>query len=132
MGVEKMVRRGRRRAVRLMRASVIVERLGEEKISDSPPFELVRERTRVYEGRAKIQSYEPYEQERAAGGATIVVQRVRVDFPVGELTLEPGDVITVVDSPDDRLLEGKSYRVPGSAPYKSLATAYRVFVDEVV
>lgn len=132
MGVEKMVRRGRRRAARLMRASVMVERLGDEKISESPPFDMVRERTVVYEGRAKVQSYEPYEQERVAGGATVVVQRVRVDFPVGVLTLDPGDVVTVVDSPDDRLLEGKSYRVPGNAPYKSLATAYRVFVDEVV
>ena len=56
MGVEKMVRRGRRRAARLMRASVMVERLGEEKISESPPFDMVRERTVVYEGRAKVQS----------------------------------------------------------------------------
>lgn len=132
MGVEKTVRRGRCRAARLMRARVLVERLGEEKIAESPPFDMARERAVVYEGRAKVQSYEPYEQERTAGGATIVVQRVRVDFPVGALTLEPGDVVTVVGSPDDRLLEGKSYRVPGSAPYKSLATAYRVFVDEVV
>lgn len=130
--VGRMVRRGRKRANRLMRSRVTVERIGEKVLADVPPFELETKRTIVYAGRAKVQSYEPYEQERVAGGATVVVQRVRVDFPVGVLTLEPGDVVTVVGSPDDRLLEGKSYRVPGNAPYKSLATAYRVFVDEVV
>ena len=130
--VGRMVRRGRKRANRLMRSRVTVERIGEKALADVPPFELVAKRTTVYAGRAKVQSYEPYEQERRAGGATVVIQRVRVDLPVGALTVKPGDVVTVTECADDPGLVGRTYRVPGNAPYKTLATAYRVFVDEVV
>lgn len=82
-------------------------------------------------GRCKVQTYEGYERTPEAGGHQFTVQRYRVDFPVRGFLARPGDVVTLLTAEADPALEGKKYRV--AAPFnKSLATANRCFVDEVV
>lgn len=87
--------------------------------------------TALYTGRCKVQTYEGYEQTPESAGATITVQRYRVDFPVGAFVPLPNDVVTITVSPLDASKVGRRYRV--TAPFaKSLATAQRCFVDEIV
>lgn len=86
---------------------------------------------RVYDGRCKVQTYEGYEQAAESAGATITVQRYRVDLPVTTFLPQPDDVVTITASQADPALPGKRYRI--TAPFaKSLATARRCFVDEIV
>lgn len=120
------LRSGRAAAERLMKDACAIERPGE--ITDDVTGEA--ELTEVYAGRCKVQTYEGYEQTPTAGGATITVQRYRVDLPVSVL-VRPGDLVTITAASADSHLVGKRYRV--TAPFnKSYATASRCFVDEVV
>lgn len=65
-------------------------------------------------------------------GQAQALLRTRVDVPVGVATFRPGDVVTVVKNPDDPNLEGEQLRIAALAPFKSMATAYRVFADIIV
>lgn len=89
-----------------------------------------RPRVTVYEGRAKSQTYEAYEQTPEAGGHRYTVQRYAVHFPVGAFVPEVGDVVEWTACPYDASRVGVRERI--TAPFsKSLATAQRVFVDRM-
>lgn len=121
------VLRGRASAERLMVDTCTVSRPG----AVMDPVTGEAEATEVYAGRCKIQTYEGYEQNPEAGGHQFTVQRYRVDFPATAFLPKPGDLVTIATSAADPSLVGKTYRV--TAPFnKSLATANRCFVDEVV
>src|SRR5690606_39438095 len=49
----------------------------------------------VYAGKAKVQTYEGYEQDREIGGGSMTTQRYRVDLPVGAYAARVDDVVTV-------------------------------------
>ncbi|MGJ9505391.1 DUF6093 family protein [Actinotignum schaalii] len=118
---------GRAAAKRLMTDQVRVTRFtGEVTVYG---LEARRESTLIYEGRGKLQSYEGYEQDRVVAGASLTITRTRLDIPVGDWGLQPGDQVVVLKSVDPGLI-GKEYRVASLAPFKTHATAYRVFVDE--
>lgn len=85
----------------------------------------------VHEGRAKLQTYEGHEVALPAGGATVVQQRMSLHLPVHAFRPLPGDIATCLASTDP-LMVGKRVRVVQAAPFKEHATAYRVFVDELV
>ena len=85
----------------------------------------------VYSGRAKVASYEAFEQTPESAGGVVTVVRLRVDFPVGSFVAKPGDACRVLSDLSDPLLAGRVYRLTVSAPYKSHATAYRVAAEEV-
>lgn len=86
----------------------------------------------VYEGRCKLQTYEGHEQTVGGQtGATAVVQRSSVHVPVGSFLSEPGDVARLTGSRDPLLL-GRMFRITQRYPVKEHATAYRIFVDELV
>lgn len=120
------LRSGRAAAERLMQDTCTVERPGDITNDVTGEAELVE----VYVGRCKVQTYEGYEQNPKAGGATLTVQRYRVDLPASVL-VRPGDLVTITAAVADPHLVGKTYRV--TAPFnKSYATASRCFVDEVV
>lgn len=85
----------------------------------------------VYEGRAKLQTYEGHEVALPAGGATVVQQRMSLHLPVHAFRPLPGDIATCLASTDP-LMVGKRVRVVQAAPFKEHATTYRVFVDELV
>ena len=85
---------------------------------------------RWFEGPAKSQTYEAYEQNPEAGGHSYTVQRYRADFPIGSFVPEVGDVIEWTSCPLDPSRVGIKERI--TAPFaKTLATAQRVFVDRM-
>jgi len=80
-------------------------------------------------GPCKIQGLDPQELNPEAGGATLTVQRYRVDVPVGSFVPAVGDVVEVVTARLDPNLIGRRYRVVALL-HKSFATAYRLAVEE--
>lgn len=127
MSVFPVLQAGREAAERLMRTTVRITRpTGDVSFDGLTP---VKESLVLYEGRAKLQSYEGYEQERTSVDASITSVRVRLDLPVGLVEVEPGDRVEVLACTDDPEMVGRSLRVAGLAPYKSMATAYRVYAD---
>lgn len=85
-------------------------------------------RVLVYSGPARLQSFEGYEQTPEVIGHQATVQRMSLHLPVGDYRPQVGHVAVCVSSIDPRLV-GTGYRMTQDAPFKSVATAYRVFVD---
>ena len=88
-------------------------------------------RSEVYSGKAKRQGYEAYEQSPEAGGHMFAVQRYSVHFPVASFEPAVDDLIVWTASVHDPDLPGTRDRITGLFN-KSLATAQRVYVEEVV
>ncbi len=124
------MRAGRRRAESLMGTSEwLVERAtGETELVD---YEPVPVREVIYEGKGKLQTYEGHERPVPVGPSTMVEQRSSIHFPVGSFLSKPGDLATCTKSLDP-LLVGRQFRITQTYPVKEYATAYRVFVDEVI
>jgi len=85
--------------------------------------------TPLYTGRCKVQGLDPQESNPEAGGATLTVQRYRVDIPVGSYAPEVGHVVEITAAALDANLMGRKYRVVALL-HKTLATAYRLAVEE--
>ena len=105
-----------------------------ERLSDDAPlvgFTPTPTRSTVYQGRGKLQSYEGQESRPTVESASVSVQRLSIHFPVGAFVPLPGDVATCTASSDPALV-GRVFRIVQAWPVKEHATAYRVFVDEVV
>lgn len=119
------IRRGRAAAEKLMLDRVTITRITGE-VDD-----LTGEggRSTVYAGRAKIQTYEPYESDRESAGSTVIIQRYSVHVPVNVGPFEVGDLVHV-DSSVNPLLDGSTFRVAGPHE-KTLQTAQRLLVDEL-
>lgn len=132
MTVHSALLAGRAAAETLMRATVLVERETGQITFDPDGTNARRETIVVYEGRGKIQSYEGHEQPVMTAGQAVAMLRTRVDVPVGSGPFIPGDRVTVLANPDDPMLEGVSLRIAALSPFKSMATAYRVFADIVL
>lgn len=124
MAAENVVQQGRTLAESLMTDRWLIER----------PTDVVDELTgergwvTVYDGPGKLQTYEAHEQTPDVGGYTATVQRMTLHLPVGEYTNEVGDRATCVESFDPNLV-GTRLRTTQAAPFKTFATAYRVYVD---
>ncbi|MCZ2261582.1 DUF6093 family protein [Isoptericola sp. QY 916] len=123
------LRRGRRMAEKLMVEAVRVVRLGAQ-VVDPVTGDLVQPETEVYAGKAKVQTYEAQESNPDAGGHTYTVQRYAVHLPVGGYAPVVGHVITVTTAVMDPNLTGRKFRVVALL-HKSMATAYRLGVEEV-
>lgn len=118
---------GRRAALALMIDTAQVWRSGGGAL-DPDTFEPID--SLVYDGPVKVQSYEAFERAAEVGGSTVVVQRYRIDIPVGSFDPKPADVFTITSSVLDPLLVGRRFRV--AAPFhKTGATAYRIPVDDL-
>jgi len=87
--------------------------------------------TGVYTGKCKVQTSQAQEANPEAGGATFTVQRYAVHVPVGAFVPVVGHVVTITAAALDAGLVGRQYRVVALL-HKSLATAYRLAVEEVV
>lgn len=85
----------------------------------------------LYEGRAKRQTYEAYEQTPQGGAHVYVVQRYTIHFPVGSFVPAPGDIATWTASVLDPDLPGTVDRITGLFN-KSMATSMRVYAEETV
>ena len=119
------LRAGRLAAEALMVDRWRVYRLDTEQV-DPLTGEAVHEL--VYEGKGRLQSYEGYEQTPEVIGHTSTVQRMSLHIPVGAYRPQVGHVAVCVESLDSNLV-GTHYRMTQDAPFKTHATAYRVFVD---
>lgn len=86
--------------------------------------------TTVYDGKCRIQTYEPHETALQSGDHVFTEQRYHLHIPIGSGPVAVGDTATITASQGDAQLVGRSYRVAG-LHHKSLATAQRLLVDEV-
>lgn len=125
MAVTSAVTAGRAAAERLMTDQLEVYFLDKEQVD---PLTGEALRVLVYEGKGKLQSYEGYEQNPESVGHTATVQRMSLHLPVGTYRPQVGHVAVCVSSLDPNL-NGTEYRMTQDAPFKTFATAYRVFVD---
>lgn len=87
------------------------------------------ERVLVYSGPGRLQSFEGYESNPESVGHTATIQRMSLHLPLGEYRPQDGHVAVCVESINDPNLVGTQYRMTQDAPFKSVGTAYRVFVD---
>lgn len=120
----------RAEAESLMVDACTVGRPGET-TTDPDTGELVTPLTPLYAGKAKVQTWEAQESNPEAGGAGLTVQRYSVHVPVGSFAPEVGDVVEITASALDANLVGRKYRVVALL-HKSMATAYRLGVEEMV
>ena len=125
MSARAAIMQGRRMAERLMVDRWVVYKLD---MDDVDPLTGEAVRVIVYEGKAKLTSYEGYEQTPEVVGHTSTVQRMSLHLPVGPYRPQVGHVAVCVESLDPNLI-GTQYRMTQDAPFKTFATAYRVFVD---
>ena len=127
MSVHHVLSSGRHAAERLMVDQVEISRVVDS-TADPLTGQDVAELEQVYVGKAKLQSFEGYEASREVISHSSVVQRMSIHLPVDSYRSSVGDVVRIVRSADP-LLEGREYRVTQEAPFKTHATAYRIFVD---
>jgi hypothetical protein len=130
MSAQTAILAGRRRAESLMVDACTVGRPGET-TTDPDTGELVTPLTPLYAGKAKVQSYLPQELNPEVGESMLTVQRYFVHVPVGSFSPEVGDVVEITAAALDANLVGRAYRVVALL-HKSLATAYRLGVEEMV
>ena len=86
---------------------------------------------KVYEGRAKSQTYEAHETEVRTGHFTATKQRYAIHFPAVIQGFKPevGDKVTWLSSEQNPSLIGRHERI--AAPFeKSVATSQRVYSDD--
>lgn len=125
---EYAIARGREVAESLMLDTCTIVRLG-ELVTDPDTGVTTPSETTLYTGKAKVQGLDPQEMNPEAGGATLTVQRYRVDVPVGSYRPAVGDVVEIGTARLDPNLIGRRYRVVALL-HKSYATAYRMAVEE--
>ena len=125
MSARAAIMQGRRMAESLMVDRWVVYRLD---MDDVDPLTGEAVRVTVYEGKGRLQSYEGYEQTPEVVGHTSTVQRMSLHLPVGPYRPQVGHVAVCTESLDPNLV-GTQYRMTQDAPFKTHATAYRVFVD---
>jgi hypothetical protein len=127
-----VLRRGRAAAERLMVDTCKVTRVtGEPGLID--PETGLREpppTVTVYEGKCKVQTYEPNESRPEAGEHLWTLQRYGLHVPVGAGPVMIGDRIEITVAAADPQLVGRVFEVAGRMN-KSMATAQRLLVDEV-
>lgn len=126
MSLRSVTARGRRAAESLMIDTCTVSPVtGVDESTGAPTLGAA-----VYTGRCKVQASQAQEANPEAGGATYTVQRYAVHVPVGAFVPVVGQVVTLTAVPLDPLLVGRAFRVVALL-HKSLATAYRLAVEEV-
>ncbi len=86
--------------------------------------------TTVYSGQCKVQTFEAHETRAGSAGHVYTVQRYYVHIPVGA-AVRVGDTVTITSAVADPNLVGRVYTVAGLL-HKSMATAQRLLLDEVV
>jgi hypothetical protein len=87
--------------------------------------------TAVYTGKCKVQTSQAQEANPEAGGAVYTVQRYAGHVPVDAFVPAVGHVVTITAASLDAGLVGRQYRVVALL-HKTLATAYRLAVTEVI
>jgi hypothetical protein len=126
-----VVMSGRRAAGALMRDWCQITHPGEQVTDRRTGHVYAVPDTPVYEGRCKVQSYQPFEQNPEAGAHSYAIQRYAVHVPVGAYVPHVGDVVTILAATMDPNLAGRVFRVVALL-HKSYATAYRLAITDEV
>jgi hypothetical protein len=130
MSAVHLTKRGRRAAEALMvDACEIRER---STFGDMDPDTGLRPETLgavVYEGKCKVQTFEPHESSPQSGQHVYSVQRYAVHIPA-TVEVDVDQRVTITSSVLDPNLVGRTYRISAFL-HKSMATANRVQVEEV-
>lgn len=92
------------------------------------PLTGLPEKVLLYSGKGRLQSFEGYERNPEIIGHTSTVQRMSLHLPIGDYRPQEGHLAVCVSSFDPNLV-GNEYRMVQDAPFKTIGTAYRVFVD---
>lgn len=82
----------------------------------------------IYSGKAKIQTFEPYESEPDGVAHQYVSQRLALHIPVGAGPVAVDDIATVTAAPRDPAMVGRSFRIAASMN-KTAATAQRLPIE---
>ena len=98
------LRNGQRAAESLMVDSCVVTRL--VTVTDPDDFSTSTQRESVYEGRCKVQTYEPDAIDRVSAGRPVVTQEYRLHVPVGAGPFEIGDLAEVEGYPQPFRIDG--------------------------
>lgn len=114
----------------LMVDACTVVRLGDV-ATDPDTGDVTTPETTLYTGKAKVQTWEAQESNPEGGGTVFTLQRYRIDVPVASFAPQIGDVVEITAAAMDAHLVGRRYRV-AALLHKSLATAYRLGVEEMV
>lgn len=86
------IRSGRAAAERLMMQRVVVRRKTAVRVDGLDSFT----QTVVFEGKCRVQTYEPQESKREAAGAPVVEQRYMLHLPVSSIgQVQVGDIATI-------------------------------------
>lgn len=85
----------------------------------------------VYEGRCKVQTYEPHESLPEAGGAQWVVQRYGLHIPAAAPQVRVDDEALILSSALYPQMVGTKRRIAALLK-KTWATAQRLGLEEVV
>ena len=93
MSIESALRAGREAAEREMLDTCTVRAVTGETTDDNG--NVVPTYAPIYTGRAKVQTYEPYERNPEVAGATATVQRYSVHVPFGAFEPAVGQVVTI-------------------------------------
>lgn len=117
MGLVDSIKAGQRAAELAMRDACVITRLTKVLVGDREEFLA----STVYEGKCKLQTFEPYEQTPETVTHTATVQRYSLHVPVS-VSVMVGDLATV---------GARRFRVAGLHD-KTFQTARRLLVDEVL
>ena len=100
----KVTRRGEAAAESLMVDSCVITRM--VTVTDPEDFSTSTKPSVVYEGRCKVQTYEPDAIDRVSAGRPVVTQEYRLHVPVGAGPFEIGDVAEVEGYPQPFRIDG--------------------------
>lgn len=117
MGLMDSLKAGQRVAEQAMRDTCVITRQVKTLVGDREQFLA----STVYEGKCKLQTFEPYEQTPEAVAHSATVQRYSLHIPVSA-SVVVGDLATVGT---------RRFRVAG-LHHKTFQTAQRLLVDEVL
>lgn len=112
-----------------MHDTVRIERGSGAPVTDPDTGEVTYPRTTVYEGKARIQTYEAQEHKQDVGTATITTTRYALHVPVGSYAPSLDDVATVTAAANDPHLVGRRFDVVALL-HKTAATAYRLGIED--
>lgn len=123
------VLRGRRLAERRMSDTWVIQEVNAASPVD--PVTGVGTMVTIYTGKARLMTYEPFEQVADAVGSEITTQRYSLHLPVSAPSPHKNAVATCTASTGDPALVGRKVRVLAQMR-KTEATAQRIPVEEVL
>ena len=125
---QRLTLRGRRKAESLMVDECAITRV--TGTVDNPDGTVTKTTTTVYDGKCRIQTYDPYERKSAVADVETTIRRDVLQIPMSVTGVATGDEVTVTASQLDSDLIGRVWRVAGPSR-KTHMTMRRLYIEEV-